>query len=78
MLVSGYNNIIVLPNCTMLYYVFSGPLSLRAYVPEIKFNNNASSATEDAVSDEAVHRLVSMLTHPQPQRRVTCSRKCHR
>ena len=23
----------------MLYYVFSGPLSLRAYVPEIKFNN---------------------------------------
>ena len=39
MLVSGYNNIIVLPNCTMLYYVFSGSLSLRAYVPEIKFNN---------------------------------------
>ena len=36
MLVSGYNNIILLPNCTMLYYVFSGPLSLRAYVPEIK------------------------------------------
>ena len=35
MLVSGYNNIILLPNCTMLYYVFSGPLSLRAYVPEI-------------------------------------------
>ena len=32
--------IILLPNCTMLYYVFSGPLSLRAYVPEIKFNNN--------------------------------------
>ena len=41
MLVSGYNNIILLPNCTMLYYVFSGPLSLRAYVPEIKFNNNS-------------------------------------
>ena len=40
MLVSGYNNIILLPNCTMLYYVFSGPLSLRAYGPEIKFNNN--------------------------------------
>ena len=40
MLVSGYNNIILSPNCTMLYYVFSGPLSLRAYVPEIKFNNN--------------------------------------
>ena len=40
MLVSGYNIIILLPNCTMLYYVFSGPLSLRAYVPEIKFNNN--------------------------------------
>ena len=39
MLVSDYNNIILLPNCTMLYYVFSGPLSLRAYVPEIKFNN---------------------------------------
>ena len=39
MLVSGYNNIIVLPNCAMLYYVFSGPLSLRAYMPEIKFNN---------------------------------------
>ena len=31
---------LLLPNCTMLYYVFSGPLSLRAYVPEIKFNNN--------------------------------------
>ena len=30
--------IILLPNCTMLYYVSSGPLSLRAYVPEIKFN----------------------------------------
>ena len=42
MLVSGYNNIILLPNCTMLYYVFSGPLSLRAYVPEIKFNKNKS------------------------------------
>ena len=40
MLVSGYNNIIVLPNCTMLYYVFSGPVSLRAYVPGIKLNNN--------------------------------------
>ena len=40
MLVSGYNNIILLPNCAMLVYVFSGPLSLRAYVPEIKFNNN--------------------------------------
>ena len=40
MLVSGYNNIILLPNCAMLYYVFSGPLSLHAYVPEIKFNNN--------------------------------------
>ena len=38
MLVSGYNNIL-LPNCIMLYYVFSGPLSLFAYVPEIKFNN---------------------------------------
>ena len=38
MLASGYNNLILLPNCTMLYYVFSGPLSLRAYVPEIKFN----------------------------------------
>ena len=40
MLVSGYNNIILLPDCTLLYYVFSGPLSLCAYVPEIKFNNN--------------------------------------
>ena len=39
MLVSGYNNIILLPNCTLLYSVFSGPLSLCAYVPEIKFNN---------------------------------------
>ena len=39
---------------------------------------NASSATEDAVSDEAAHRLVSMPTHPQPQRWVPCSRKCHR
>ena len=38
MLVSGYNNIILLPNFTLLYYVFSGPLSLCAYVPEIKFN----------------------------------------
>ena len=36
MLVSGYNNIILLPNCTMLYYVFSGHLSLRAYVPETR------------------------------------------
>ena len=44
MLVSGYNNIMLLPNYTMLYYVFSGPLSLRAYVPEIKFNNNTYSA----------------------------------
>ena len=44
MLVSGYNKIILLPNCTMLYYVFSGPLSLRAYVPEIKFNNNTPSS----------------------------------
>ena len=35
--------IILLPNCTMLYYVFSGPLSLRAYVPEIKFNNSIIS-----------------------------------
>ena len=40
MVVSGYNKIILLPNCTMLYYVFSGRLSLRAFVPEIKFNNN--------------------------------------
>ena len=38
MLVSSYNNIIVLPNCTMRYYVFSGRLTLRAYMPEIKFN----------------------------------------
>ena len=35
----AYTNIILLLNCTMLYYVFSGPLSLRAYVPEINFNN---------------------------------------
>ena len=40
MLVIGYNNIILLPNCTMLYCVFSGPLSLRAYVSGVKFNNN--------------------------------------
>ena len=55
MLVSGYNNIILLPNCTMLYYVFSGPLSLRAYVPEIKFNNTlyrASRATVTAGSSQ--------------------------
>ena len=47
MLVSGYNNIILLPNCTMLYSycVFSGPLSLPAYVPEIKFNNNNNNNT---------------------------------
>ena len=31
----------------MLYYVFSGPLSLRAYVPEIKFNNNNNMNNED-------------------------------
>ena len=31
---------LILPNCTMLYYVSSAPLSLRAYVPEIHFNNN--------------------------------------
>ena len=37
---AAYTNIILLPNCTMLYYVFSGPLSLRAYVPEINFHNN--------------------------------------
>ena len=39
---------------------------------------NASNATEDAMSDEAAHRLVSMPTHPQPQRWVPCSPKCHR
>ena len=50
MLVSGYNNIILLPNCTMLYYVFSGPLSLRAYVPEIKFNK--CRKTEDLACDQ--------------------------
>ena len=44
MLVSGYNNIILLPDCTMLYYVLSGFLSLRAYVPEIKFNNNNNNS----------------------------------
>ena len=48
----------------------------RTYVPD--HTTNASSATEDAVSDEAAHRLVSMLTHPQPQRWVPYSRKCHR
>ena len=36
------------------------------------------SATEDAVSEEAAHHLVSMPTHPQPQRWVPCSRNCHR
>ena len=51
MLVSGYNNIILLPICTMLYYVFSGPLSLRAYVPEIKFyNTNEGLNTVRAVT----------------------------
>ena len=50
MLVSGYNNIILLPNCTMLYYVFSGPLSLRAYVPEIKFNKNNNNNNTKFVS----------------------------
>ena len=39
---------------------------------------NASSATEDAVSNEAAHCPVSMPTHLQPQRWVPCSRKCHR
>ena len=34
---------------------------------------NAHSATE-AVLDEAAHRLVSMLTHPRPQRWVPYSR----
>ena len=50
MLVSGYNNIIVLPNCTMLYYVFSGPLSLRSYAPEIKFNNNIQIISHMSIS----------------------------
>ena len=44
---SGYNNIILLPNCIMLYYVFSGPLSLRAYVPEIKLNNNNNNNSRE-------------------------------
>ena len=61
MLVSGYNNIIVLPNCTMLYYVFSGPLSLRAYVPEIKFNNN----NNDDISDLCIgkNKCVNQIIH---------------
>ena len=37
MLVSGYTTITLLPNYTMLYYVFSGPLSLRAYTEENKY-----------------------------------------
>ena len=53
MLVSGYNNIIVLPNCTMLYCVFSGPLSLRAYVPEIKFNNKNNNNNNLVIEDHS-------------------------
>ena len=34
----------------MLYYVFSGPLSLRAYVPEIKFNNNNNTGPDLSVT----------------------------
>ena len=52
MLVSGYNNIIVLPNCTLLYYVFSGPLSLCAYVPDIKCNNNNNNTTHFEVTSQ--------------------------
>ena len=41
--------IILLPNyCTMLYYVFSGPLSLPAYVPEIKFNKKIKKCVHDS------------------------------
>ena len=58
MLVSGYNNIILLPNCTLLYYVFSGPLSLCAYVPEIKFNNNNKNG---ANSPQNLHKGITMI-----------------
>ena len=67
MLVSGYNNIILLPNCTMLYYVFSGPLSLRAYVPEIKFNNNKINRRKK----NSPNVLGGMATMPPPPGYVT-------
>ena len=63
MLVSGYNNIIALPNCTMLYYVFSGPLSLRVYVPEIKFNNNNNDMKIN--SDKSKEMLISFMQDPE-------------
>ena len=43
MLVSGYTTITLLPNYTMLYYVFSGPLSLRAYTEKINKYKSVSA-----------------------------------
>ena len=60
MLVSGYNNIILLPNCTMLYYVFSGPMSLREYVPEIKFNNKNNNNNNNVVIEDHSSDLLDM------------------
>ena len=66
MLVSGYNNIILLPNCTLLYYVFSGPLSLCASVPEIKFNNNIILLIEmvKMLMNYCLHRPTVVHTSP--------------
>ena len=61
MLVSGYNNIILLHNCTLLYYVFSGPLSLCAYVPEIKFNNNNNNNIPSERNPKYVNRTSESL-----------------
>ena len=51
----------------MLYYVFSGPLSLRAYVPEIKFNNNLSYNLSYVCLSGDVRRmqLVSLAQSPR-------------
>ena len=76
MLVSGYNNIILLPNCTLLYYVFSGPLSLCAYVPEIKFNNNNNKSALQHFETllpigKADHDIVYIEINARPNRQNT-------
>ena len=62
------------PDCIQTFALFSEELAVGTPDHTV----NVDSATEDAVSDEAAHRLVSMLTHPQPQRWVPDSGKCHR
>ena len=72
MLVSGYNNIILMPNCTMLYYVFSGPLSLRAYVPEIKFNNTNNNNNNNNNNGRNGSCLTWLLPH-RGKAQMTCN-----